>query len=84
MGVHDGDYTKAKKALGIPEDEPIFVIRGKDDLALHAVVSYANVAKQIEDPNVAPSSEWFEQLEGVAKAFANFRNANPDRMQVPN
>lgn len=83
MSVHDANYKKVKKELGIPEDEPIFVIRGKDDLALHAVVSYANVARQIEDPAVRPDDEWFDHLDEIASHFANFRNANPDRMKVP-
>lgn len=44
MGVKDGKYPQAKKALGIPPDEPIFVIRAQDNLARLIIARYKNAA----------------------------------------
>jgi len=83
MGVHDADYKKVKKLLGIPDGEPIFVLRAQDDLALHTVVGYMNVARQIEDLKVRPSDQWFDHMNGVVNEFAAFRTDHPDKMKVP-
>jgi hypothetical protein len=32
MGVHDADYNVIREALGIEDDEPIFILRAKDAL----------------------------------------------------
>lgn len=34
MGVHDKErYAEIKEALGIPQDEPIFILRAQDQLS---------------------------------------------------
>lgn len=83
MGVHDANYKKIKKELSISEDEPIFVLRGQDDLAAAIVARYKNMAASIEDPDKQPSDEWFSQMESVCRDFNSFRNNNPDRVKVP-
>jgi len=41
MGVHDTDkYGAIKEMLGIPSDEPIFIIRGQDVVAPLAIEAY--------------------------------------------
>lgn len=83
MSVHDADYKKIKKLLGIPEDEPIFVLRAQDDLAAHTVLRYTLTAHGIEDPAKVPSAEWFDGMDSVGQEFMAFRNDNPDRIKVP-
>lgn len=83
MGVHDANYAVIKKKLGVPEDEPIFVIRGQDDLALHTLTRYRNTASVIEAGAVRPSDEWFANIDAVINEFASFRNDNPDKIKVP-
>jgi len=83
MSVHDANYKKIKKELGVPEDEPIFILRGKDDLAAAIVARYKNMAAGIEDPAKMPSEEWFMGMESVCREFNNFRNDNPDLVRVP-
>lgn len=83
MGVHDADYKKIKKLLGVPEDEPIFVLRGQDDLAAATVARYRNMASGIEDPDKVPSEQWLMQMEGTVREFTTFRANNPDRIKIP-
>ena len=83
MSVHDANYKKIKKELGVPEDEPIFILRGKDDLAAAIVARYKNMAAQIEDEDKQPSDEWFSQMESVCRDFNDFRNSHPELMKVP-
>lgn len=86
MGVHDAtdtEYKKVKKLLGIPEDEPIFVLRAQDDLAVHTLARYRNDAATIEDANKRPNQEWMDQMDGVIQTFGGWRNANPDKIKVP-
>lgn len=43
MGVHKTEvYAEVKKLLGIPEDEPIFILRAQDVLAEDAIVYYGH------------------------------------------
>lgn len=84
MGVHDTDkYVEVKRLLGIPEDEPICVFRAQDDLAMHTLTRYRNTADSIEDASAKPSQWWFDSLDSLIAKFAAFRNANPDRIKVP-
>jgi hypothetical protein len=80
MSVHSADYKKIKKLLDVPEDEPIFIIRGQDDLAAAIVTRYANMANGIEDDKVRPSDEWFDQMNGVVSEFLRFRNENTTKI----
>lgn len=65
------------------EDEPVFILRAQDDLAVHTLARYIGTARQIEDPSKQPDDEWFKSLDAVMQAFIEFRNANPDRVKVP-
>lgn len=41
MGVHnEAVYPEVKRLLGIPEDEPIFIIRAQDVLSADAIEGY--------------------------------------------
>ena len=71
MGVHDGDYKKAKKALDIPVDEPIFVIRAKDNLSLAILARYRNMAE-----SAGCSDEFVNGLDEVEREFSNWRQDN--------
>lgn len=83
MSVHDADYSEAKKVFEIPQDEPIFVIRGQDSRAVEALSAYFNLHANVEDPDVRPSPEWFDQLQESINLFAKFHEDNPDRVKIP-
>jgi len=87
MGVHDTDvYPEVKRLLGIPEDEPIFILRGQDKLAAPTVQNYANRARAVEPTRERPqpfTSEWLEDKDRCVDEFTTFATANPDRMKLP-
>lgn len=61
-----------------PADEPLFLLRGQDDLAQHTVQSYFNLAAD----NGAPASVLIS-AEKSADQFAEFAIAHPDRIKEP-
>lgn len=61
--------------LTIPEDEPTFLIRGQDNVALHAIGFYRSVAVDLG-----------ANLQTVTEAYADFirwRHENPSKCKVP-
>lgn len=78
MGVHDGNYKAAKKALGIPADEPIFVIRAQDDLSTAALARYRNFAE-----GAGCSDEFVDGLDEVVREFEGWRQDHPTLTKKP-
>ena len=64
------------------KSEPVFIIRGQDDLAAAIVTRYLNMADQIEDESVRPSREWFRNMEQVVNDFNSYRQQNADKIKV--
>lgn len=66
---------------GIPEDEPIFILRAQDVLAIATISRYKNLRLTAEeDP---PSSEWVNDLDHVGEEFFAWAQANPDKIKLP-
>jgi len=62
----------------IPDDEPVFVIRGKDLLAINVVNFW------IEEATLAGVNK--EKIEAVEKHFAairDFQEQHPERCKIP-
>ena len=61
------DYERFQDPLGlIPEDEPVFLIRGKDVAAVQAVNAYANIAEEkgADDDLVRVCRDWAVHIAG--------------------
>lgn len=79
MGVHDkGADAKARKAYGIREDEPIFVIRAQDTLATRIVARYRNDAAA-----AGCSDEFVADLDKTVEEFAQWQEQNKKSVKVP-
>lgn len=79
MGVHDADaYPKVKEALGIPEDEPIFILRAQDRLSTPVIARYGVMARQIEDG--PPSEEWHEHIAAILREFTLWQHDNKTKV----
>lgn len=79
MGVHDTDvYPAVKQLLGIPEDEPIFILRAQDQCALEAIPVYAQLANDAGAPK-----QFLAGLGDVAFQFSDWRMKNRDKVKVP-
>jgi hypothetical protein len=78
MGVHDADYNKVKDALGIPHDEPIFVIRAKDACAPSALDHYFIIAsaKGAED-------DFLDGVRKVEDEMNDWQTKNAKKVGVP-
>ena len=62
----------------IPEDEPVFIIRAKDKLALRAVAAYIEIARAAGCIQVA------DDIEGdVVTIFETWQQENLDKMKLP-
>jgi hypothetical protein len=86
VSVHQTErYKQIKGILGIPEDEPIFILRGQDKLAAGAIESYEDDAdrKDGREEGFSPTQEWFAQIDGHANEFRLFASGNPERMKFP-
>lgn len=92
MSVHDTDkYDKIKKALGIPLDEPIFILRAQDKYAPIAIRHYRNAARalhpdghtqQRDNPSEAFKA-WDGEVTECSQEFLNWQEANPDKVKEP-
>lgn len=84
MGVHDkGAELAAKKAFGIPEDEPIFILRAKDYFAIPTLADYRHHCDMLMSDAQRPSLDWFRDLDTAIADFKRFQMDNPDKMKVP-
>ena len=82
--LRDAKYGKVKlqhapESAEDPDiEEPVFVLRGQDDLALHVITRYRNDFAGIKDIPY----ERVEALDGVIAKFAEFRQEHADRLKV--
>jgi hypothetical protein len=86
MSVHDGNYKLAKKNLGIPEDEPIFVLRAQDALSCATLARYINLARAVEPTKSKPvpfQTEWYESMKETADEFLAWQRANQKSIKLP-
>lgn len=75
MSVHDVEhYPEIKRLLGIPENEPIFILRAQDLLSLETVGFY-------RDNSVRPGNDpsFLDNLRQVENDFANWQIKNSDK-----
>lgn len=80
MGVHDTEkYSAIKHLLGIPEDEPIFIVRAQDDASTALLSAYANITyEQLGVPR-----EFVRNIADLNMEFASWRTSNRDKCKTP-
>lgn len=75
----DGDkIVKTSNGEAIPDDEPVFLIRARDRLAIRALYAY-----QALSANDHCNDYHFEHLNKDIKAFEQFAKDHPERMKQP-
>jgi hypothetical protein len=75
MGVHDDkQYHKIKELLGIPADEPIFILRAQDGFSTRNIARYLNDVMMLAVE--APSADWKKNIEEIIQAFADWQHAH--------
>ena len=73
-GIRDGQIVNLSSGAPIPDDEPIFIFRAKDRLAVRILTSYFSA---IEDPEHARA------VAGRLEDFKRFAREHPERMKDP-
>lgn len=63
---------------GIPDDEPVFVIRAQDAVAVQTINQYADNATRNGSP-----SEHHSSARRQAARFKEWQDANPDKVKTP-
>jgi hypothetical protein len=75
----DGTYLYNKVSGEVlPEDEPLFLLRARDILAVDAIQHYLNLC----NANKCVESHLLGVIE-VLRRFENFQVEHPDRMKQP-
>jgi len=62
-----------------PKSEPLFVIRGKDELGLGAVRNYRTLATG----TLKDADAFIAKVDDVVRRFQEFRNNHPTRLKQP-
>ena len=74
-----GKYGRITTECGdIPEDEPVFLLRARDRQAIYAIAAYSRHCSQRNSPLAH-----LNDLARVIGVFADWQEANPERMRVP-
>jgi hypothetical protein len=74
----DGKIYKKSNGEIVPEDEPLFLLRGRDLLALDLLWAYKNLSLS------NGCNGWHMYNLGVTtNLFLKFKTEHPDRMKVP-
>jgi hypothetical protein len=71
----DGRLVKKSTGRPIPDDEPLFILRGKDRNALPTLMAYAFLCSDLEHRELVMKS---------VLDFKSFAVDNPDIMKEPN
>lgn len=82
MGVHEASvYADVKDALGIPEDEPIFILRAQDTLSVPAIARYAILAQELEMDK--PDDAWFRHIDEIQAQFSQWQTSHANKVKIP-
>lgn len=79
MGVHSREhYLTIKQLLGIPEEEPIFILRGQDEAAEDTLDDY-----RINAQDAGASDEFVQGVNEEVEKFVRFKKDHSESMKVP-
>jgi len=79
VSVHDKHlYAGIKQDLGIPLEEPIFILRAQDKQALPVLKLY--LLNNLAGPG---TEQWAEEMANCIEDFDRYADTHPDRMKEP-
>ena len=70
-------YKKSNEEI-VPEDEPLFLLRGRDVLAIKLLMAYAEISKE-----AGCSPYHFMKLGETIAGFIRFKKDHSERMKMP-
>lgn len=76
--VEGDQIIKTTNGDVVPEDEPLFLVRARDYLAIPLLEHYRRMSE------IDGCNEWhLERLEQRIRLFEEWRDMNPDKMKQP-
>jgi hypothetical protein len=74
----EGEEILASNGVAIPDDEPLFLLRARDHLALPLLKEYQRLC-------IADGCTDFQLngIQAIIEVFTDFRNEHPERMKQP-
>lgn len=72
--IEDHKLVKRSDGVPIPDDEPLFILRGKDRKALGCLMAYQAVCDNIDHK---------ASIQRTIEDFRSFQAAYPERMKEP-
>ena len=76
--IENERLVKTSNNQPIPDDEPVFIIRGRDKLALGIIGYYMGLSETLGSPE-----QRIEQLNQVLVKFQKYTDTHSDKMKVP-
>lgn len=76
--IEGEQLIKTSNGQPVPEDEPLFILRGRDAQAFATIVHYRDLCESQGTPK-----QRVTDLDAVIEKFLRFRNANRERMKTP-
>jgi hypothetical protein len=84
MGVHDKNmYPAIKELLGIPQDEPIFILRAQDQMSLGTIDYYRDRYQVASALRQQPQKDFHNDLDDAYNEFDDFQSAHSSRVKMP-
>ena len=84
LHLNDPSESVAPGHYDLPDvDEPVFVLRAQDRLAVATLARYRNLADTIERPEDRRDEEWFAGLDGVIEEFQQWQAEHGDKVKLP-
>lgn len=85
MGVHNSKevYDQVKELLGIPTDEPIFVLRAQDLYSSKAITLYKDLVHDGRKIGHEELHEWLSDVGSTENDFLNWQRDNRDKVKEP-
>lgn len=87
MNTDPETWDKVHELLGIPIDEPIFIIRAKDKFSVKIINMYRTLVKDhlpIGHFEIDPiAKKWLSNLDSIIKEFIHWQKVYPSKVKVP-
>lgn len=74
----DGKIFKKSNGEIVPDEEPLFLLRGRDILALDFLALYVDLSKK-----AGCNVYHFQKIEETTANFIRFRKEHPERLKMP-
>lgn len=80
--TYNKNHEQIHELLGVPSDEPIFILRAQDKFSVPTIYRYKDIAHN-GTPIGDESEKWVAELELFITDFVIWQRNNRDKVKVP-